>query len=100
MRLLKVANLDGEYDLPTIVEFLPHQIPDYAILSHRWHPNPLDEVQFGDLVTRDKELLQHKKGYWKLQSSCYQAWKDGLAYIWVIRGPIEPEICSYMLTSM
>lgn len=86
MRLLKVSEQRGEDDLPKLVDFLPDQIPPYAILSHRWNSDPSQEVLFADLVQCNKysiNTLREKQGYHKLQSSCAQARKYELDYLWV-----------------
>jgi hypothetical protein len=73
MRLLEYNN-DGEFSL---VEFFGDDIPQYAILSHRWGA---EEVTFKDLMNgTDKS----KAGYGKIQFCGEQAWRDGLQYFWV-----------------
>ncbi|KAI0376839.1 heterokaryon incompatibility protein-domain-containing protein [Hypomontagnella monticulosa] len=66
-----------------LLELLPNQlipnIPDYAILSHRWEE---DEVTFEDMENR-AESLQSKKGYKKIEKSCEIASAIGFEYIWI-----------------
>ncbi|PGG96639.1 hypothetical protein AJ79_09512 [Helicocarpus griseus UAMH5409] len=70
MRLINTKTLQLE-------EFPDDCIPPYAILSHRWQE---EEVTFRDMETA---IASAKKGYTKLSSSCAQAAKDGLGYVWV-----------------
>ncbi|OAQ69735.1 HET domain-containing protein [Pochonia chlamydosporia 170] len=72
MRLLKTNTVE-------IVEFAHDQIPDYAILSHRWGAEEvtLQEVQQGSAQTRLKQ------GFKKVQQCCARAKDDGYNYVWV-----------------
>jgi len=60
-------------------DLVGNDIPDYAILSHRWGPNT-EEVTFRDLVD---STGQHKTGYKKIRFCAQQAKHDGLRYFWV-----------------
>jgi hypothetical protein len=60
-----------------VEEFYGEEIPKYAILSHTWED---DEVTFQDLlISSDRK----KRGWRKIEYSCYQASRDGLDYCWV-----------------
>ncbi|KAI2639483.1 heterokaryon incompatibility protein-domain-containing protein [Hypomontagnella submonticulosa] len=75
MRLLNTRTM--------LLESLPNRlisdIPDYAVLSHRWDE---DEVTFEDMKTRP-EGLQDRKGYKKIQKCCQLASSTGFEYIWI-----------------
>ncbi|KAH9203299.1 vegetative incompatibility protein HET-E-1 [Leptodontidium sp. 2 PMI_412] len=73
MRLLQFNN-DGDVSL---TEFLEYDIPEYAILSHRWEAG---EVTFKDLTDGTSE---GKAGYSKIQFCGEQARRDKLEYFWV-----------------
>lgn len=75
MRLLHENN-DGEFSL---TEFFERDIPEYAILSHRWGA---EEVTFKDLMD-SKNKSKSKAGYGKIQFCGGQAKHDGLQYFWV-----------------
>ncbi|KAG4443000.1 hypothetical protein IFR05_001531 [Cadophora sp. M221] len=66
----------------TIQGFLQNEhrpIPEYAILSHVWGP---EEISFQDIIG-DRSLAEKKKGFAKVSSSCRQARKDGIDFIWI-----------------
>jgi hypothetical protein len=73
MRLLEYNN-DGEFSL---IDFFGDDIPEYAILSHRWGA---EEVTLADLTDNTGKS---KAGYSKIQFCGEQARRDGLQYIWV-----------------
>ncbi|KAJ4372098.1 hypothetical protein N0V83_003871 [Neocucurbitaria cava] len=73
MRLLSLNN-DGEIAWR---EFISHNIPPYAILSHTWDS---EEVTFGDLVNGSSKT---KAGYRKILFFSEQAKCDGLDYFWI-----------------
>ncbi|KAI6167851.1 heterokaryon incompatibility protein-domain-containing protein [Pisolithus thermaeus] len=60
----------------------------YGILSHCWG-NRKEEVQYKemDALIRmggpSRKKLRQRSGYHKILRSCEQAWKDGLAWLWV-----------------
>ncbi|KAH6882029.1 heterokaryon incompatibility protein-domain-containing protein [Alternaria rosae] len=60
-------------------EFIGNNTPKYAILSHTWGH---EEVLFSDLPLRQPSTTA-KSGYQKIQFTCGQAIRDGLAYAWV-----------------
>lgn len=70
MRLLTTSNLE-------LVEFRPHEIPPYAILSHTWEKH---EVLLQDMVNQS---AQKKPSFAKVRSAVHQARKGGLGYVWV-----------------
>jgi hypothetical protein len=70
MRLLAYNN-DSEFSL---AEFFSDNIPEYAILSHRWGA---EEVTLADLTDGTGKS---KAGYSKIQFCGEQARRDGLQY--------------------
>jgi hypothetical protein len=73
MRLLQF-NDDGDVSL---TEFFEDDIPEYAVLSHRWEAG---EVTFKDLIDGTSK---GKAGYGKIQFCGEQARRDELEYFWV-----------------
>ncbi|KAH8650398.1 beta transducin-like protein HET-D2Y [Tricladium varicosporioides] len=73
MRFLECNN-DSEFSL---TEDLGDNIPQYAILSHRWEAG---EVTFQDLMAGTGKS---KAGYKKIQFCGEQAARDGIQYFWV-----------------
>ena len=73
MRLLQY-NTDGDFSL---TEFFESDIPEYAILSHRWGAA---EVTLADLTNGNGKKMA---GYDKIQFCGDQARCDGLQYFWV-----------------
>lgn len=70
MRLLNTTSLQLEVFLG--------EIPDYAVLSHRWED---EEVTLEDMALGGNAMQM--KGFAKIESSAYQARKDGYEYIWI-----------------
>jgi hypothetical protein len=77
MRLLKIEE-NGDFSL---VEYVGDDVPQYAILSHRWEADR-EEVTLKDLVENLPSIKQ-KKGYGKIQSCAKQAASDGWQFFWV-----------------
>jgi hypothetical protein len=75
MRLLQIE-ADGAFSLD---EYVGRDIPQYAILSHRWGPDH-EEVTFRDLV---EGTGKSKAGYRKLTFCGKQAANDGLRFFWI-----------------
>jgi hypothetical protein len=73
MRLLRS---DGDGNL-SLAEFFEDDIPEYAILSHRWEG---EEVTFRDLTDGTSK---GKAGYGKIHFCGEQARRDRLEYFWV-----------------
>ena len=73
MRLLQ-SDSDGNLSL---TESFEDDIPEYAILSHRWEAG---EVTFKDLIDGTSK---GKAGYGKIQFCGEQARRDELEYFWV-----------------
>jgi hypothetical protein len=63
----------------TLSEWLPSEIPSYAILSHTWGPNT-EEVTFDDVL---KGKAIEKRGYRKIEFCGRRAASDGLRHFWV-----------------
>ncbi|KAL6914916.1 hypothetical protein FSST1_012676 [Fusarium sambucinum] len=59
-------------------QFSERQIPEYAILSHRWGEDK-DEVSFSDMTKGSSK----KVGMAKVLGCCKQAKKDKIKYIWI-----------------
>ncbi|KAI6030062.1 heterokaryon incompatibility protein-domain-containing protein [Pisolithus marmoratus] len=61
---------------------------EYGILSHCWGAIE-DEVQYKEMDAlirmggAARKKLRQRSGYQKIQKSCEEAWKDGLAWLWV-----------------
>lgn len=72
MRLLNTTTLELE-------EFYDYQIPDYAILSHRWGAVN-EEVSYNDYISGRKRTTA---GYAKIVNLCQLAHRKGLAYCWI-----------------
>lgn len=70
MRLLNTDTLE-------LVEFSDAEIPEYAILSHRWQR---EEVTFKDMHNGSH---QSREGYAKIKSCCELAQQRGMAYAWI-----------------
>lgn len=74
MRLLKADSIE-------LVQFLPNQIPPYAILSHTWSANPDEEVLFSDI---GKGEAKQKPAYQqKVAPACKKALGHGFDYVWI-----------------
>lgn len=58
------------------------EIPDYAILSHRWGPAE-QEIQFKQINQESHDNLKDKDGYKKIEQCCNRAKEVGLQYVWV-----------------
>jgi len=79
MRLLKTDSfLLGRVRLQ-FVERSGHQIPPYAIVTHRWGKDE-DEVYLTDIL---RGTARAKKGFTKLKSALHRARLDGLEYLWM-----------------
>ncbi|KAE8141025.1 heterokaryon incompatibility protein-domain-containing protein [Aspergillus pseudotamarii] len=57
-------------------------IPEYAILSHRWGPAE-DEITFDQINQADHKDLLSKDGYKKITECCKHARKVNLTHVWV-----------------
>lgn len=53
-------------------------VPPYAILSHTWGDGEVTFHDWQDRVSRVK-----KRGFYKIQSTCQQAFLDGYSHAWV-----------------
>jgi hypothetical protein len=69
MRLLNVKTREVE-------DFDGDDVPDYAILSHRWEE---EEVTIRNVETESGKTL---KGYYKIDMCCKEAASQSLGYIW------------------
>jgi Heterokaryon incompatibility protein (HET) len=76
MRLL-VPKPNGGF---TFRDCTGNNVPAYAILSHTWAINNVEEVSFQDI---EAGVGQSKAGYKKIQFCAKQAAEDGLQYFWV-----------------
>src|SRR5215469_7450420 len=81
MRLLKRerAGLSSVTYSFSLTKFDRHNIPEYAILSHRWGAES-EEVTFKDL---ENSTGKKKVGYKKLNFCGEQAVRDGLTHFWI-----------------
>ena len=57
--------------------FVEPNIPDYAILSHRWEEG---EVLYGDIRDGVAEI---KPGFAKVKGCCDLARTEGWEYVWI-----------------
>ena len=87
MRLLNTSTLDFH-------EFYDSNIPEYAILSHRWGP---EEASFQDLERnlhqkersppfapqKVKDPFEGHEGFAKIKNCCALALKDGFEWVWI-----------------
>ena len=77
MRLLNTKTLQ-------LKEFVPGQVPDYVILSHRWHS---EELTFEDVakhsINDSSSLVRRKTGFLKVRGACRLAASDGYDWIWI-----------------
>jgi hypothetical protein len=74
MRLLGTRSIE-------LAQFLPRQIPRYAILSHTWSTNPDEQVLFSDM---GKEAAKQKRAYHqKVLPACQKALEHGFDYMWI-----------------
>ena len=55
----------------------PEQLPDYAILSHRWGSNEVSYHEFSS------KAVENNERYIKIRKSCEFAVDRGLRYIWI-----------------
>ena len=70
MRLLKTKNMELE-----LGEFFDHNIPRYAILSHRWEQ---DKLSYQDLQAQRK---RDGAGFTKVQKCYKKASTDGFEWL-------------------
>ncbi|KAJ4396062.1 hypothetical protein N0V93_000279 [Gnomoniopsis smithogilvyi] len=74
MRLINSRTLELE-------SFGPQEIPNYAILSHRWCHSEASYTHWRSRLTRLRKA--NKPGFAKILATCKQARRDGLSYVWV-----------------
>jgi len=60
------------------LKWFPASRPPYAILSHTWGP---EEVTFAEFSSPSRD--ENGAGFQKIKSTCAQARRDGLGYVWV-----------------
>jgi hypothetical protein len=81
MRLLNTRS----YELSRL--FVPNEVPDYVILSHRWSDKSDEEVTFTDMkvdpIANPESGLRSKEGFQKIRGACEQACRDGYSWIWI-----------------
>lgn len=67
--------------------FLPNEVPDYAILSHRWLSPSSEECVFADSLNHPLSDLnspaRKKAGFAKLEGACRLARGNGYEWIWI-----------------
>lgn len=80
MRLLH-TNYDHNTDSVKISEHHDPDIPEYAILTHRWYRDPGSEVSFQEIHKSESKAL---KGYEKILRCCTVAkQRYGCEYVWI-----------------
>jgi hypothetical protein len=66
--------------------FMPHEVPDYVILSHRWSE---EEVTFFDIskapISEPQSETRLKSGFAKIRGACALAEEHGYEWIWIDR---------------
>src|SRR3954469_7367495 len=64
--------------------YVPSEVPDYVILSHRW---TTEEVTFADIskapISEPQSQTRTKGGFAKIQGACELALQDGYEWIWI-----------------
>ncbi|CAI6240642.1 unnamed protein product [Periconia digitata] len=77
MRLLHTQN-------QVFASFDGESVPPYAILSHTWGS---EEVTYQDMVAwisrEEKCSIHQKRGFFKIERACHQAFHDGLEWVWI-----------------
>ncbi|KAF9872760.1 hypothetical protein CkaCkLH20_09623 [Colletotrichum karsti] len=77
MRLIKASTIYSDKSCLELVDFMPDQIPPYAILSHTWGS---DEVVYADIRNNS---AASKSSFDKIRFSCIRTIADGLDYLWI-----------------
>ena len=72
MRLINTRTL-------VLEEYFGDQIPEYAILSHRWTD---EEVTYQDWQYNYSNSIE-KKGFLKIKTACFVAQSRAIGYLWV-----------------
>ena len=85
MRLLNTRTLE-------LRSFIPYEVPDYVILSHRWGQN---EVTFKDItrypICDTNSPARELMGFSKIEGACKLAADDGYDWIWIDSCCIDKE---------
>lgn len=63
------------------MQFDDNEIPDYAILSHRWRGN--NEVTNEEMEIKNRNDNIDKPGFQKVLAACAKARKDRIDWLWV-----------------
>ena len=64
-------------------EFIGKQIPEYAIISHRWND---DEVTYQDFLDGRNDFLRGRSkgyGWYKIKQAGKLCTNDGLEWFWI-----------------
>ncbi|KAH6693391.1 heterokaryon incompatibility protein-domain-containing protein [Leptodontidium sp. MPI-SDFR-AT-0119] len=85
MRLLNTRSLE-------LRSFVPRELPDYVILSHRWGP---EEVTLKDIIRCPVSAVENPArqlmGFSKVKGACKLAADDGYDWIWIDSCCIDKE---------
>ncbi|KAL4077804.1 heterokaryon incompatibility protein-domain-containing protein [Scleroderma citrinum] len=76
----------GDLRAKVLGEFYDDEIPEYAILSHRWGGQEVNyEEMFGlaNMEKDEQDKVRQRGGYQKILSSCEQAQTNGYKWMWV-----------------
>ncbi|KAF2653170.1 hypothetical protein K491DRAFT_706004 [Lophiostoma macrostomum CBS 122681] len=72
--------------------FLPHEIPEYVILSHRWGT---EELTYRDVVqnplSAENSPTRRLRGFPKVDGVCRLASEDGYSWVWIDTCCIDKE---------
>jgi hypothetical protein len=72
--------------------FLPHEIPEYVILSHRWGP---EEITYKNIIQNpisdEKSPARQLQGFAKVKDTCKLASDDGYSWVWIDSCCIDKE---------
>lgn len=67
--------------------FIPTEVPDYTILSHRWLSPSSEECVFADSLVQPvsdvNSPARKKAGFAKLEGACRLASRNGYEWIWI-----------------
>ena len=85
MRLINSKTLE-------LRSFLPHEIPDYVILSHRWGP---EEVTYRNIsqnpISDESSPARQLRGFSKVKGTCQLASDNGYSWVWIDSCCIDKE---------
>ncbi|KAL4072382.1 heterokaryon incompatibility protein-domain-containing protein, partial [Scleroderma yunnanense] len=75
---------EGAYST-SVLEFYHHELPAYAILSHRWiepEVNLKEMAKLAKMGKHEQDRIRQRLGYKKILNACEQAKRDGYKWLW------------------